>query len=604
MNEQDSSGPGRALRVLVAQINPTVGDIEGNTERIVDVLGQARTAGANIAVFPELAVCGYPPEDLLLRPSFVAQCEAAVEAIAQKTAGLTAIVGFPDRDRGDLHNAAAILHDGHLVDVYHKVYLPNYGVFDEERYFRAGRRAPVHDLGGIRLGISICEDIWYPSGPVDQQALAGAEVLINISSSPFEWGKAASREHMLATRAADNVAYLVYCNTVGGQDELVFDGNSVVFTPGGQCIGRGASLAEDIFVVDLRLEEVFRERLLDPRNRKARNVIPDPAVTPIVALDAIGGVSGDVIGDLIGDLSSDLRGDAILDVIGDVTRDTTRLEGLDEVYAALVLGTRDYVSKNGFANVVIGLSGGIDSAMTATIAVDALGPERVIGVAMPARYSSQASLEDAVALAALQGIELIELPIDSIYQSFLDGMRSILGERKPDVTEENIQARIRGTSLMALSNANGWLVLTTGNKSEISVGYTTLYGDAAGGFAPLKDVPKTLVYKLARHRNGRGDGPVIPEHSITRSPSAELRPDQTDQDSLPPYEVLDAILARYVEREMAVSEIVAEGFDAATVARVAELVDGSEHKRRQAPPGIKISGRAFGRDRRMPITNG
>ena len=584
--QSESLGPGRTLRVLVAQLNPTVGDVEGNTDRIIDVLGDAHAAGVHVAVFPELAVCGYPPEDLLLRPAFIARSEAAVERIAEYTAGLTAIVGFADRDGGDLHNAAAILHDGQLADVYHKVYLPNYSVFDEERYFRAGKSTPVHDLGGVRLGVSVCEDIWYPTGPAEMQARAGAEVLINISASPFEWGKAASRERMLATRAADNVAYLVYCNLVGGQDGLVFDGNSVVLGPNGQCIARGASLEEDVFIAELRLEEVFREQLLDPRDRKGRYVVEDPAGSPVV-----------VLGPMPDRENRDAERPAPRG-----PDDVEQLEGLDEVYAALVLGTRDYVQKNDFQTVVIGLSGGIDSAMTATLAVDALGPERVVGVAMPARYSSDESLGDAAALAALQGIELIELPIDTIFQGFLDGLKPVLGEREPDVVEENLQSRIRGIALMALSNANGWMVLTTGNKSETAVGYSTLYGDTAGGFAPLKDVPKTVVYDLARHRNAREGGAVIPEHSITRAPSAELKPDQTDQDSLPPYEVLDAILARYVEREMGAAEIVAEGFDAETVERVATLVDRNEYKRRQAPPGIKISGRAFGRDRRMPIT--
>lgn len=634
MSRPDPLGPGRKLRVLVAQINTLVGDVAGNTERIVEILSDARSAGAHVAVFPELTVCGYPPEDLLLRPSFIAECEAAIDRIALQTAGLTAIVGFADRDGGDLHNAAAVLHDGRIADVYHKIYLPNYSVFDEERYFKAGRRAPVYDLGGIRFGVSICEDMWYPTGPAELQARAGAEILFNISASPFEWGKAFSRERMLATRAADNVAYVVYCNLVGGQDELVFDGNSVVLGPDGACVARGASLREDVFVVDLRLEEVFREQLLDPRDRKGRYVVEDLAETPMVALgefDArpsgpatmrtpvVGKGSATVDTPMLGEGPPAKRtlivgtGSATMPTptVGAEGRlsprgsgDVEPLTGLDEVYAALVLGTRDYVDKNGFRTVVIGLSGGIDSAMTATIAVDALGPERVVGVAMPARYSSPESLRDAAALAAMQGIELIELPVDSIFQSFLEGLRPILGEREPDVTEENLQSRIRGTALMALSNANGWLVLTTGNKSETSVGYSTLYGDTAGGFAPLKDVPKTIVYDLARHRNARDGHPVIPEHTITRAPSAELRPDQTDQDSLPPYDVLDAILARYVEREMGVDETTAEGFDGDVVRRVASLVDRSEYKRRQAPPGIKISGRAFGRDRRMPITRG
>ncbi len=569
-----------ALRVLVAQLNFTVGDVAGNGARIIQTLDRARELGVDLAVFPELAVPGYPPEDLLLRPSFVAANEAAMADIARHTAGLTAVVGYADRD-GDLYNAAAVMHDGQLAAVYHKVYLPNYSVFDEERYFRSGERYPVFDRGGVRLGVTVCEDMWYSSGPAEWQAQAGAEVLVNISASPYERSKGDTRERMLATRADDYVSYLVYCNLVGGQDELVFDGRSVVLGPEGQVLARGASFAEDVLVVDIFPESVFQSRLMDPRGRKARLAAAPAVAVPVVPLAAVGRRARPVL---------------------DQPAIAVTPEPLDEVWAALVLGTRDYVRKNGFPAVVMGLSGGIDSALTAALAVDALGPEAVVGVAMPSRYSSPSSLGDARELAANLGLRLMEIPIDDVFQAYLDTLTPHFEGRPPDVTEENLQPRIRGNYLMALSNKHGWLVLTTGNKSEISVGYSTLYGDTAGGFAPLKDVPKLLVFELARWRNARAGQPWIPEHSLTRVPSAELKPNQTDQDTLPPYELLDPLLELYVEEELGVAEIVARGHERELVERVARLVDRAEYKRRQSPPGVKISGRAFGRDRRMPIT--
>jgi len=589
----------RTLRVLVAQLNLVVGDVAGNTARIVETLAAARAQGVDLAVFPELAVPGYPPEDLLLRPDFVRANLAAIADIAPHTAGLTAVCGFADRD-DDLFNAAAILHDGALADVYHKAYLPNYGVFDEVRYFGEGTRYPVYARGGVKIGVSICEDIWYAAGPPQLQALAGAEVLVNLSASPYHRGKARDRERMLATRAADTGAFVVFCNLVGGQDELVFDGNSVVLDPDGVVIARGASLAEDIFVVDLHPDEVFRDRLLDPRIRKARVLRRDPSRTPVVELGEAGtppGTAGAAPG------AADRADSPTAAKPGLPPRAPPEpLDGPAEVYAALVLGTRDYARKNGFQRVVIGLSGGIDSALTAAVAVDALGAENVTGVAMPARYSSASSLADARALADGLGIQLLTVAIDGVFQAYLDLLAPCFGDRPPDVTEENLQPRIRGNILMALSNKFGHLVLTTGNKSELSVGYATLYGDMAGGFAPLKDVPKLTVYALARWRNAQAGGPRIPEHSITRPPSAELRPGQIDQDTLPPYEVLDPIVEAYVEREMSAAEIAALGFDRATVERVARMIDRAEYKRRQSPPGIKITTRAFGRERRMPMT--
>lgn len=579
MPEPSGQGGG-ALRVLVAQLNFTVGDVAGNAQRIIETLDQARGVGASLAVFPELAIPGYPPEDLLLRPSFVAANEAAMEDIAGHTRGLTAVVGYADRD-GDLYNAAAVMHDGRLAARYHKVFLPNYSVFDEERYFRAGHEYPVFEHEGVRLGVTVCEDIWYSSGPAEWQAQAGAEVLVNISASPYERGKGSTRERMLATRADDYVSYLVYCNLVGGQDELVFDGRSVVLGPEGQVLARGAAFAEDVLVVDLYPDTVFRSRLMDPRGRKSRLMAAPATSVPVVPLAPLPRLHQPA-----------LEPPAI----------RAEPEPLAEVWAALVLGTGDYVRKNGFPTVVIGLSGGIDSAVTAAVAVDALGPEAVVGVAMPSRYSSPSSVADAQELAANLGLRLLEVPIDAVFQAYLEVLERHFDGRPPDVTEENLQPRIRGNYLMALSNKHGWLVLTTGNKSEFSVGYSTLYGDMAGGFAPLKDVSKLRVYALARWRNERAGRPWIPAHSIARVPSAELRPDQTDQDTLPPYELLDPILELYVEAELGVAEIVARGHDRATVEQVARLVDRAEYKRRQSPPGVKISGRAFGRDRRMPIT--
>jgi NAD+ synthase (glutamine-hydrolysing) len=572
------------LRLMVAQINVTVGDVAGNAARIIECLGEARRQRVDLAVFPELAVCGYPPEDLLLRPSFLSASEAALAEIAEHTRGLTAVVGYAQRD-GDLYNAAAVLHDGRLAGVHRKAFLPNYSVFDEERYFRRGIASPLFDSGELRFGVSICEDIWYPSGPYDLQARAGAELLVNLSASPYQRGKVHSRERMLATRADDAVSILVFCNLVGGQDELVFDGNSLVLAPDGTVLARGASFAEDVLVVDVDPESVFRGRLVDPRGRKDPLTPDELARVPVVQLSAIATVATPRPALPAPDAGSQ------------------PLSGPAEVYAALVLGTRDYIRKNGFETVVLGLSGGIDSALTGAIAVDAVGPEHVVGVAMPSPYSSPTSLQDAQALAANLGLRLLEIPIDAVLQSYLDTLTPLFEGRPADVTEENIQPRIRGNYLMALSNKFGWLVLTTGNKSEVSVGYSTLYGDTAGGFAPLKDVPKQMVYALARWRNEQaGERPWIPEHSITRVPSAELKPGQTDQDSLPPYDVLDPILEAYVEQEMSAGAIAALGFERATVDRVLRMVDRAEHKRRQSPPGVKISARAFGRDRRMPIT--
>ncbi len=559
-------------------MNALVGDLDGNATRIVDDVRRAKAAGADLVVFPELAVTGYPPEDLLLKPAFLQANRAVMERLTGETSGLTAVVGFADVVDDEVYNAAAILHDGRWVHTYYKHYLPNYAVFDEDRYFRRGMEFPVFEREGVIFGVNICEDIWYPAGPPDAQALqGGARILVNISSSPYHAGKARARERMLATRAMDNAAVVIFCNMVGGQDELVFDGASAIFNERGEVVARGAQFEEDFVVTDVDVSAVFRRRLHDPRRRKAQT-----ESLPVIPLPAIS--------------RNDYRPPV-------APRLVELPDSLAEVYKALVLGTRDYVRKNGFQKVVIGLSGGIDSTLVACIAADALGPENVTGVAMPSRYTSDMSNDDAAGLARNLGIQFMVIPIEKVFQGYLDVLATPFAGTAPGVAEENLQARIRGNYLMALSNKFGWLVLTTGNKSEMSAGYATLYGDMAGGYAVIKDVLKTLVYDLSRWRNEQGAAPVIPERCITRPPSAELRPDQKDSDSLPPYEVLDAILKAYVEEDQAPDDIVALlELPADLVLRVVRMVDRNEYKRRQAPPGVRITGRAFGKDRRLPIT--
>ncbi|MCS6801720.1 MAG: NAD+ synthase [Chloroflexota bacterium] len=571
----------RLFRIALAQLNTTVGDLDGNAAKIRAAIAEAQAAGAHLVAFPELALTGYPPEDLLLKPAFLAAARDALEEIARSTVGIVAIVGVVDA-AGDSYNAAAIIHNGRIVDSYRKHYLPNYGVFDEFRYFRAGDRYPVYHIHGVKVGVNICEDIWYPVGPTTVQAFGGAEVIVNINASPYHIGKWRFREKMLATRAWDCGVAVAYCNAVGGQDELVFDGGSLVFDQSASLLARSPAFEEDLLLVDLDVDAIFLARLHDPRARQSVGLFADLADKIehiLVTADPLSSPPGPRAG-----------------------RIAPRADDIDEVYAALVLATRDYVRKNGFSRVHIGLSGGIDSSLVAAIAVDALGPENVIGVSMPSRFSSEASMVDARALAEALGITLITLPIDGPFQAMLDLLDPCFRGTPFGVAEENLQARIRGNVLMALSNKFNTLVLTTGNKSEMATGYSTLYGDMAGGFAVIKDVPKTLVYRLARRRNARS--PVIPERVFTKAPSAELRPNQKDEDSLPPYDVLDPILELYVEQDRSPEEIVALGHDPATVSRVVRLVDRSEYKRRQAPPGVKITQRAFGRDRRLPIVNG
>ncbi len=566
----------RTLRVGLAQVNPTVGDYEGNVELILRYLRLAEEHGVDVVAFPELALPGYPPEDLLLKPSFISDGIEALHTLASHVGETVAVVGFVDKD-DDLYNAAAVIHQGRLVGVYRKHYLPNYGVFDEERYFQAGpERQPIYVVRGVTVGVSICEDIWYPGGPVLLQGLSGCEVAININGSPYHAGKQSFRERMVGTRASDNVMAIAYVNMVGGQDELVFDGNSLIFDQQGGVIARGPSFEEALVVADIDADSVFRSRLHDPRRRRTkREVEPLPKIV----------------------LSDGVRepGPPLQPTWYEPLRDWA------EVYRALVVGTRDYVRKNRFKQVVIGLSGGIDSSLVASIAVDALGPENVVGVSMPSRYSSAGSREDAQLLARNLGIKLITIPIEGVFTAMLETMADAFAGTQPDVTEENIQARIRGNILMALSNKFGYLVLTTGNKSELAVGYATLYGDMAGGFAVIKDVPKTWVYALAKYRNSVS--PVIPETVLMKEPSAELRPGQRDVDTLPPYDILDPILKMYVEEDSSPEDIVQAGYDEAVVRKVVSMVDRNEYKRRQAAPGVKITPRAFGRDRRLPITN-
>ena len=569
------------IRLALSQINVTVGDLAGNRDKILDHIHRARDLGAHIVVFPELAIPGYPPEDLLFKPRFIHSNLSVLDELVRATQGVAAIFGFVDR-HDDIYNAAAIACDGRLIDVYHKTYLPNYGVFDEDRYFQSGKTSGVYRLNGVSFGVTICEDIWYPGGPARQQALAGdAEVLINISSSPFHDGKELLREQMIATRATDNSAVLAFCNLVGGQDELIFDGGSLIVDQEGRVIARSPRFEEDLLVADVDVEAVFRNRLHDSRRRKEKRDVSSPVAINLPDLKPKSVC-----------LSPPER--------PDFPRPDERLKN---IYDALVLGTRDYVVKNGFEKVFIGLSGGIDSALVTAVAHDALGRENVVCVTMPTQFSSEGTFNDALQMAGNLDIRILTLPIQELFDQYLGLLADEFGDLPSDTAEENIQPRVRGTLLMALANKFRALVLAPGNKSELSMGYATLYGDMAGGFAVIKDIYKTLVYDLAHYRNGLSDHPVIPVSIIDRPPTAELRDDQKDTDSLPPYPVLDPILKAYVEDDTSLQDIIALGYDEELVTRVIRTVDINEYKRRQAPPGIKITPRAFGRDRRLPITN-
>jgi NAD+ synthase (glutamine-hydrolysing) len=574
------------LRAALAQIDSTVGDIAGNADRIAAATVQARERGAAIVVFPELALTGYPPEDLLLKPHFLAETAAALERLAAQTIDVVAVVGFPER-ADDVYNSAAVLADGGVVGVYRKLRLPNYGVFDEQRYFQAGAAPATVEVNGATIGLTICEDIWEPGPPATAEALAGAEVVVNLSASPYHRGKGPQRERMLAQRARDSLVSVLFCNAVGGQDELVFDGHSVAIDHTGAVVARAPQFEESLLVCELDLGAATGARLRDPRHRadvRRARAGGQPAVARLGSLRASARPTAP---------GSDRLPPPRADLLAPE----------EEVYAALVTGLRDYVDKNGFGGVVLGLSGGIDSALAALVAVDALGPERVTCVVMPSPHSSPETQDDARTIAADLGTGLYELPIGDAMDAYERLLADAFAGREPDVAEENLQARIRGNLLMALSNKFGWLVVTTGNKSELSVGYSTLYGDMAGGFAVLKDVFKGWVYRLVRWRNGREGRDLVPASVVERAPSAELRPGQRDDDSLPPYDVLDPILEGYVEQDLDAAGLVARGHPADEVERVIRLVDGAEHKRRQAPPGVRISTRAFGRDRRLPITN-
>jgi len=566
------------LRIGLAQLNPTVGDLDGNLKLLIDAYDRAEAAGADIVAYPELSITGYPPEDLVLKPGFVADNRAALDEFAAHTGECAAVVGFVDADR-DLYNAAAVCVRGEVVGTYRKRMLPNYAVFDEQRYFTPGTEndpLELYEVGGVKVGVSVCEDIWSPFGPLATQAAGGAELNININGSPYHWEKDTGRERMVATRAQDAHSAIVYVNQVGGQDELVFDGGSFVVDAQGHVLARAPQFVDDLMIVDVPVPPVYRRRLLDPRGKRT------DAELPIVHV------------------SAETR-------IDDAVTESPIAKPLDphrELYDALVLGTRDYLQKNGFTDVVIGLSGGIDSTLVACVAADALGPEHVHGVSMPSRYSSDHSKSDAQLLAENLGIDFRTISIEPAFSAYLDMLAESFEGREPGLTYENIQSRCRGQLLMALSNEMGWMVLTTGNKSELAVGYFTIYGDSVGGYAVIKDILKLEVYELCRYVNRAAGSDVIPPNVITKPPSAELRPDQRDDDSLPPYEVLDPILELYVEQDRTAQEITEMGHDADLVRRVTRLVDIAEYKRRQSPPGVRVSPKAFGKDRRMPITHG
>ena len=573
----------RTLRLAMAQMNATVGDLKGNFAKIVNFVEQAKAQHAHIVAFPELTLTGYPAEDLLLRPEFIEDNLEYLQKLIPYSKDISIVVGFVDR-RDDIFNAAAFLHRGEMVDIYHKQFLPNYGVFDENRYFQEGKRLPVYKFNDINIGVNICEDIWYPGGPLHDQALYGnAEVIINISASPYAMEKVQDRTNMLKVRAQDSEVILAYVNLVGGQDDIIFDGTSVLISEDGDLIARAPSFEEALIVADVHPDNVFAKRLHDPRRRKEKLFVPPNKNIQMITLEP--------------SVALPLNDIPAPEILPDLSTDA-------EVYHALTLGLRDYVHKNGFSKVLMGLSGGIDSALVCAIAVDALGKENVTGVSMPSKFTSTLSKTDAQQLAENFGIDYHEVPIGRLHDLYLDELKPLFKETESGIAEENIQARIRGNILMALSNKFGALVLTTGNKSEYGTGYCTLYGDMCGAFAVLKDVPKMLAYALSRYRNAVAKFDIIPESIITKAPSAELRPDQKDSDSLPQYEVLDPILKAYVEDDLAFEEIVRLGFDEDLVKNILRLVDLNEYKRRQSAPGIKITPRAYGKDRRFPITNG
>ncbi len=598
------------FRVALAQINPTVGDIKGNTRLIIDHILRAREAQADLVAFPELCVTGYPPEDLLYKDSFLEAAQQALWEIVESTAGITVVVGIPERHspttaeagtrnanptdqttpsaKDKIYNAAAVIHDGKLIDIYRKIFLPNYSVFDEERYFASGDVSPVYDIGDARIGVNVCEDIWFEQGPTNVQKAAGAQVIININGSPYYRGKRAVREAMLSDRAAANGVFLCYVNMVGGQDELVFDGASMIFDPRGKTIAAGRQFEDDLLLADLPLADA------DAVDQTAKIDTKDPLNAAFARYS-------------VNSVTKHGEQGATRKPLSETQHDNpmpTPMGPIEEVYNALVKGTQDYVRKSGFSQVVIGLSGGIDSALTAAVAADALGPENVLCVSMPSKYTADRSITDAQALCENFGIGFEVIAIEDMATAYRDGLSGLFAGTQEGVAEENLQARARGNILMAISNKFGRIVLATGNKSEYATGYATLYGDMAGGFAVIKDVPKTLVYELANWRNEQAGRDIVPQEIIDRPPTAELRENQLDEDSLPPYDVLDPVLEAYVERDVSPKDLVEKfGFNKEVVDRVTTLVDRSEYKRRQAAPGVKITERAFGKDRRLPIVN-
>ena len=583
------------MRLALAQINTVVGDLDGNRERIITRVEEARDVGADVVLFPELAVTGYPPEDLLLRPGFLRAAERSLELIAAETTGIAALVGVTHLDR-DLYNACALLAEGVVKAIYHKRFLPNYGVFDEDRYFQSGRDLVLLRVGETLIGPTICEDIWQPGPPATDLALAGAHVVANISASPFHLGKGREREEMLAVRARDNVCWIAFVNAVGGQDELIFDGHSLVINQDGDVVARAPAFEEALLVVDVDATTAVGNRLRDARRRalaRERRELPAAAVIDLGPPKALSGRP----------VQPGENSHHPTPALSGATPLAPLLEELEEMRRALELGLADYVEKNGFREVVLGISGGIDSALTAALAVEALGPERVVCVSMPSRFSSEGTRSDARRVAENLGTGFHEIAIEPIVQTVSEALAPVFAGTAPGIAEENVQARVRGTLLMALSNKFGWLLVATGNKSEYSVGYTTLYGDMAGGFALLKDVYKTDVFRLSRYLNERAGRELIPTSVLDRPPSAELRADQRDDDSLPPYAKLDLVLEAYVELDRSREELSNDGFDPDVVERALALIDRAEYKRRQAPPGVKLRPKAFGRDRRLPITN-
>ena len=588
----------RTFRLALAQINLTVGDIPGNTSRMLECLHRAQEAGADLVAFPELATTGYPPEDLLFKKSFIDANLEAMHQVVAESSGIAVVLGYVrplplqgGNERVGIANSAAVGYDGQLVDTYDKIFLPNYGVFDEERYFLKGNVCPVYEIGGVHVGVNVCEDIWFSEGPSAVQRQAGAELIVNINASPFHAGKSAyRRDSIVGSRATENGLFVAYLNTVGGQDELVFDGNSMVCDPWGGVVARGPAFQESIVFADIDVDAV------PPRTA------PGSVGHLEADLSAVGSPKTIRVPALSGRACSANRPPLPL------AESHPEVDEIEEIYRALVLGTRDYLHKTGFSRAIIGLSGGIDSALTAVVAADALGPENVLGITMPSRYSSRGSIDDSSELARKLGIEFWEVPIEPAHTAFTGMLEERFADTAPNVAEENVQARIRGNVLMTVSNKFGWIVLTTGNKSEMAMGYATLYGDMAGGFAVIKDVHKMTVYALSRWRNSHGvlfgnPDDVIPQAIIDKPPSAELREGQLDEDSLPPYDILDPVIQAYVEDDLSYSEMVDMGFDPAVVRQVIAAVDRNEYKRRQAPPGVKITPRAFGRDRRLPIVN-